>query len=87
MKALVTQSCTVLCNSMDYNPLGSSVQWNSPGKNTAVGTIPFSRGSSQPRDRTEVYCTADRSFIIFWISKREIIHSSFPQGTHHLIKS
>ena len=26
--------------------------WDSPGKNTGVGCIPFSRGSSQPRDQT-----------------------------------
>ena len=24
--------------------------WDSPGKNTGVGCMPYSRGSSQPRD-------------------------------------
>ena len=33
-----------------YNP------WNSPGQNTGVGSHPISRGSSQPRDRTQVSC-------------------------------
>ena len=28
--------------------------WNYPGQNTGVGVFPFSRGSSQPRDRTKV---------------------------------
>ena len=29
--------------------------WNSPGQNTGEGSyIPFSRGSSQPRDQTQV---------------------------------
>jgi len=28
--------------------------WNSPGQNTGVVAIPFSRGSSQPRDGTQV---------------------------------
>ena len=28
--------------------------WNSPGQNTGVGSLPFSRGSSQPRDPTQV---------------------------------
>ena len=28
--------------------------WDSPGKNTGVGSISFSRGSSRPRDRTQV---------------------------------
>ena len=32
---LVVQLC--LCNPMDYSPPGSSVHWDTPGKNTAVG--------------------------------------------------
>ena len=32
--------------------------WNSPGQNTGVGSFPFSRGSSQPRDQTQVSCIA-----------------------------
>ena len=39
------QSCPTLCDPMD---------WNSPGQNAGVGSLPFSRGSSQPRDRTQV---------------------------------
>ena len=31
---LVTQSCPVLCNSVDCSPLGFSVHGDSPGKNT-----------------------------------------------------
>ena len=31
------QSCPIVCNPMDYSPPGSSVHWNSPGKNTGVG--------------------------------------------------
>ena len=34
---LVTQSCSTLCNPMDCNPPGSSIHWDSPGKNTGVG--------------------------------------------------
>ena len=30
---------------------------DSPGKNTGVGAIPFSRGPSRPRDQTHVSCT------------------------------
>jgi len=33
---------------MDYRP------WNSPGQNTGAVAFPFSRGSSQPRNRTQV---------------------------------
>ena len=32
MKALVAQSCIILCNPMDYSP------WSSPGKNIGVGS-------------------------------------------------
>ena len=46
---------------MDYSPL---CPWNSPGKNTEVGS-PFSRGSSQPRDWTWVSCIAGRFFKIW----------------------
>ena len=33
----VTQSCTTVCDPMDYSLLGSSVHVDSPGKNTGVG--------------------------------------------------
>ena len=35
--SLVTQSCPTLCDSTDCRPPGSSVQGDSPGKNTGVG--------------------------------------------------
>ena len=34
----VTQSCTTVCDSMDYSP------WNSPGQNTGVGSLSLLRG-------------------------------------------
>ena len=37
--------------------------WSSPGqKKTGVGSLPFSRGSSQPRDRSQVSRIAGRFF-------------------------
>ena len=36
--------------------------WDSPSKNTRVGCISFSRGSSWPRSWTQVSCTAGRFF-------------------------
>ena len=47
-------SVVSLCDSMDSGPPDSSVHGDSPGKNTGVGAMPFSRGSSQPGDRTQV---------------------------------
>ena len=37
MEAKSPQSCLTLCNPMDCCPPGSSVCWDSPGKNTGVG--------------------------------------------------
>ena len=36
--------CWTLCNSMDYNPPGSSVHGDSPGKNTGVGSHALLQG-------------------------------------------
>ena len=47
---LVAQSCPTLCNSMDYSPPGSSVHGILQARTLEWVTIPFSRGSSQPRD-------------------------------------
>ena len=54
-EGLVAQLCLTLCHPM-------VCPWNSPGKNTGVRCIPFSRGSSQPRDQTGVFCIAGRFF-------------------------
>ena len=43
----VNMSCPTLCNQMDHSLPGSSVHGDSPGKNTGVGCMPSSRGSSQ----------------------------------------
>ena len=42
--------------------------YNSPCKNTEVGSIPFSRGSFQPRDQTQVSCIAGR-FSTVWATR------------------
>ena len=41
---LVAQSCPTLCHPMDCSSPGSSVQWNSPGKNTGVGSHSLLQG-------------------------------------------
>ena len=45
--------------------------WNSPGKNTGVGSHSLLQGSSQPRDRTQVSCIAGRFFTI-WVTREPI---------------
>ena len=57
VKALVAQLCLTLCDLVDCNPPGSSVHGILQAKILEWVTISFSRGSSQPRDRTRVsYC-------------------------------
>ena len=57
MKVKVTQLGPTLCNPMDYTVHGilqaRILEWVA---------FPFSRGSSQPRDRTQVFCIAGRFF-------------------------
>ena len=59
MKVKVTQSCPTLCILMDYSP------WHSTGQNTGGLPFPFSRGSSQPIDQTQVLCITG-GFFTSW---------------------
>ena len=57
VKVKVTQSCLTLCDPMDYKVHGilqaRILEWVA---------IPFSRGSSQPRNQTQVSCIAGGFF-------------------------
>ena len=59
---LVAQLCPTLCDPMDCNPPGSSVHEIFQARILEWVAISFSRGSSQPRDRTRVSCIAGRFF-------------------------
>ena len=59
---LAPQSCPTLCNPMGCSPQDSSVHGILQASILEWVAIPFSRGSSQPRDRTQVSCTAGRFF-------------------------
>ena len=48
------QSCLALCNAMDQSPPGSSVHVILQARILEWVAIPFSRGSSRPRDQTSV---------------------------------
>ena len=52
----VALSYPTLCNPLDYSPLGSSVHGISQVGILECVAIPFSRGSSQPRDLTCISC-------------------------------
>ena len=52
----MAQSCLTLCDPMDCSPPGSSVQGIFQARILEWVAFPFSRGSSQPRDQTQVSC-------------------------------
>ena len=60
----VAQSCPTLCNPTDYSPPGFSVHGLLQARILKGIAIPFSRGTSQPRDRTLVSYIAGRFFTI-----------------------
>ena len=64
MYVLVTQSCLTTSDPMDCSPPGSSVHGILQAGILEWVAIPFSRGSSQPGDRTQISCIAGRFFII-----------------------
>ena len=58
-KVKVTQSCPILCDPTDYTVHGIL-----PARIPQWAAVPFSGGSSQPRDRNQVSCIAGRFFTI-----------------------
>ena len=75
VKVLVTQLCPILCDPLGCSPLGFSVHGISQERILEWITIPFSRGSSSPRDWTQVSHIAGRFFAIplqaAWIPGQE----------------
>ena len=70
VNVLVTQSCQTLWDPMDCSPPGSSVHGILQARILEWVAIPFSRGSSWPRDRTQVPCIASRFFTV-WATREE----------------
>ena len=59
---LAAQSCPTLRNPRDCSPPGSSVHGIFQARTLKWVAIPFSKGSLQPRDQTQVSCIAGRYF-------------------------
>ena len=72
LKVKAAQSCPTLCGSMDYTIRGilqaRTLEWV---------PFPFSRGSSQPRDRTQVSCIAG-GFFTSWATGEAVISPHMP---------
>ena len=62
VRSEVAQSCPTICNSTDCNLSGSSIHGIFQARILEWVAISFSRGSSQPRDRIWVSCTAGRLY-------------------------
>ena len=74
MCMLVAQLCLTLYNPMDYSPSGSSVNEILQARILEWIAIPFSGGSSRPRDQTQFSCIAGRFFII-WATREARVKS------------
>ena len=64
----IAQSYLTLCNPMDCSRPGSSVHGILQTRRVEWVTIPFYRGSSQPRGRTQVFHFAGR-FLTIWSTR------------------
>ena len=56
VEVLITQLCPTPCNPTDSSPTGSSVHGILQARIVEWVVISYSRGSSRPRDRTQVSC-------------------------------
>ena len=75
--SLIAQLCPTLCNPSDCSPQSSSVYGILQARILEWVAIPFSRGSSSPRDLTQVSCIAGGLFAI-WANReahRALTHS------------
>ena len=75
-KVLVSQWCLTLCNPMGCSLPSPSVHGILQARILAWVAIPFSRGSSRPRDRTQVSLISGRFFIIS-ATRKVHIHFQF----------
>ena len=79
VKVKVTQSCLTLCDPMDYTVHGilqaRILEW--------VAVL-FSRGSSQPRDQTQVSCIAGR-FFTSWATRKALIDCLFLELSSYIL--
>ena len=68
---LVAQLCPTLCDLMDCSTPDSSVHGILQASILEWVAIPFSKGSSWPRDWTQVSCTAGRFFMV-WATREAL---------------
>ena len=81
---IVVQPCLTPCNSMNCWLPGFSVAGILQARILEWIAIPFSRGSSWPKDRTRVSCTAGRFFIPYEPPGKQILNVSIHLLTEQL---
>ena len=81
----VAQSCPTLCDPTDYSPPGSTVHGILQARILEWVAISFSRGSSRPRDRTQVSRIAGRPFNLW--ATREAQACSLPSCKYSVLLS
>ena len=75
------QSSTALCNTMDYSLPGSSVHGILQARILERVAMPSSRGSSRPRDRTQVSCVSCPGRQVLTTSAAWEAHSNLSKFT------
>ena len=73
---MCVQSCPTLCNRMDYNLPGSSVHGILQARILEWVAVSFSKGSSCPRDQTQLSCLAGDSL--------SLSHQGSPLSTYYV---
>ena len=71
----LAQLCPTLCDSVDYSPPGSSVHGILQARILEWVAISFSKGSSQPRDQTQVSRVAGRRFNLWATREAQQIYT------------
>ena len=71
---LVTQSCPTLCNPMDCTLPGFFVHGILQARILEWVAIPFSRGSSQPKDQTQISCITGYLYHLSYQGSPNIIN-------------
>ena len=83
VKVLMTLSYSTLSALMDYSPSGSSVHEIIQTRILEWVVIPFSRGSSQPRNWTQVSCVG--MWILYYCATWEAQFISSGQFSHSIV--
>ena len=76
------QSCLTLCDPMDCSPPVSSVHGILQARILEWLASPFSRGSSQSRDQTQVSCITGRFFTTEPLGKSHGLQEVTPKVSH-----